>query len=44
MRADRFTIREVPKRLTQQHDPWADMARHARSLDGPIKRVARLRA
>lgn len=44
MRADRFTIRDVPKRLTGQRDPWAGMSRHARSLTGPAKRVAKLRA
>jgi bifunctional non-homologous end joining protein LigD len=44
MRADRFTIRDVPKRLSGQPDPWADMTRHSRSLDGPIQRVAKLRA
>ncbi len=40
----RFTIRDVPKRLSGQRDPWADMYRHCRSLNGPIKRVAKLRA
>jgi bifunctional non-homologous end joining protein LigD len=44
IRADRFTIRDIPKRLTERRDPWADMTRHSRSLDGPIKRVAKLRA
>lgn len=44
MRADRFTIRDVPTRLTGQRDPWTDMARHSRSLAGPMKRVAKLRA
>ena len=44
MHADRFTIRVVPKRLAGQRDPWADMSRHSRSLDGPIQRVAKLRA
>lgn len=44
MQADRFTIRDVPKRLTGQRDPWADMSRHSRSLEGPIKRVAKLLA
>jgi DNA primase len=44
MRADRFTIREVPRRLSRQRDPWADMYRHSRSLHGPIKRLAKLRA
>jgi bifunctional non-homologous end joining protein LigD len=44
MQADRFTICDVPERLATQHDPWADMFRHCRSLGGPIKRVAKLRA
>lgn len=44
MRADRFTIRDVPKRLSGQRDPWADMYRHSRCLNGPIKRIAKLRA
>lgn len=44
MRADRFTIRDVPERLTGQRDPWADMSRHSRSLDAAMKRVAKLRA
>lgn len=44
MRADRFTIRDILKRLSGQHDPWADMYRHSRSLNGPIKRLAKLRA
>jgi bifunctional non-homologous end joining protein LigD len=44
MRADRFTIRDIPKRLSGQPDPWADMYRRSRSLNGPIKRLAKLRA
>ncbi|CQD13431.1 putative DNA ligase-like protein [Mycobacterium lentiflavum] len=44
LRADRFTIRDLPKRLAGQGDPWADMYRHARSLTGPQKRLAKLRA
>ncbi|HSS25042.1 MAG TPA: non-homologous end-joining DNA ligase [Mycobacterium sp.] len=44
LRADRFTIRDVPKRLAGQRDPWADMSRHARSLTGPAHRLAKLRA
>ena len=43
LRPDRFTIRDIPKRLATQRDPWADMSRHARSLAGPIQRVAKLR-
>jgi len=41
LRADRFTIRDVPKRLAGQRDPWADMSRHARSLRGPAERLAK---
>ena len=44
LRADRFTIRDVPKRLAVQRDPWANMFRHARSLTGPMDRLAKLRA
>ena len=44
LRADRFTIRDLPKRLAGQRDPWANMSRHARSLTGPLERLARLRA
>jgi bifunctional non-homologous end joining protein LigD len=44
LRADRFTIRDIPKRLAGQRDPWADMSRRARSLTGPTKRLAKLHA
>lgn len=44
LRPDRFTIRDIPKRLAAQGDPWAGMYRHARSLTGPAQRVAKLRA
>ena len=44
LRADRFTIRDVPKRLAGQRDPWADRSRHARSLSGPAERLAKRRA
>jgi bifunctional non-homologous end joining protein LigD len=44
LRADRFTIRNLPKRLAEQRDPWANMYRHARSLTGPARRLAKLRA
>ena len=44
LRADRFTIRDVPKRLAGQRDPWADMSRHARLLSGPAERLAKRRA
>lgn len=44
LRADRFTVRDVPERLAGQRDPWAGMSRHARSLTGPRERLAKLRA
>ncbi|SPM27284.1 non-homologous end-joining DNA ligase [Mycobacterium terramassiliense] len=44
LRADRFTIRDIPKRLAGQPDPWAGMYRRARSLTGPARRLAKLRA
>jgi bifunctional non-homologous end joining protein LigD len=44
LRADRFTIRDVPKRIAEQGDPWADMRRHARSLTRPMQRLTKLRA
>jgi bifunctional non-homologous end joining protein LigD len=43
MRPDRFTIRDVPKRMAGQRDPWADMQRHARSLTRPAQRLSKLR-
>ena len=44
LRPDRFTIRDVPKRIAEQGDPWTDMRRHARSLTRPMQRLAKLRA
>jgi bifunctional non-homologous end joining protein LigD len=44
LRADRFTIRNLGKRLAGQRDPWAGMYRHARSLTGPARRLAKRRA
>jgi bifunctional non-homologous end joining protein LigD len=44
LRPDRFTIRDLPKRLAAQGDPWSTMHRHARSLSGPIRRLAKLHA
>ncbi|MCV7442507.1 ATP-dependent DNA ligase [Mycobacterium paraense] len=44
LRADRFTIRDIPKRLAGQPDPWAGMYRRARALTGPARRLAKLRA
>jgi len=42
IRADRFTLRDVPKHLAGQADPWADMRRHARSLSRPTQRLTKL--
>lgn len=44
LRPDGFTIRNIPKRLAAQRDPWADMARHARSMTRPLQRMAKLNA
>jgi bifunctional non-homologous end joining protein LigD len=44
LRPDRFTIRDVPKRIAGQGDPWADMRRHARSLSRPMQRLSKLSA
>jgi bifunctional non-homologous end joining protein LigD len=44
LRADRFTIHDIPKRLAGQRDPWADISRHARAPNGPLQRLAKLRA
>jgi bifunctional non-homologous end joining protein LigD len=44
LRADRFTIRDIPKRLAENGDPWADLQRRARSLTRPAQRLAKLRA
>jgi bifunctional non-homologous end joining protein LigD len=44
LKPDRFTIRDVPKRIAEQGDPWADMRRRARSLTRPMQRLAKLRA
>ncbi|OHU98527.1 non-homologous end-joining DNA ligase [Mycobacterium talmoniae] len=43
MRADRFTLRDVPKRMSERGDPWADLRRHARSLTRARQRLAKLR-
>ncbi|HEU4360768.1 MAG TPA: non-homologous end-joining DNA ligase [Mycobacterium sp.] len=42
MRADRLTLRDIPKRISERSDPWADMGQHAHSLSGPRHRLAKL--
>ncbi len=44
LRADRFTIHDIPKRVTENGDPWADLRRRARSLTRPAQRLAKIRA
>jgi bifunctional non-homologous end joining protein LigD len=44
MRATRFTIRDLPKRMAGRRDPWADLSRHARSLSRPRQRLSKWRA
>ncbi len=44
LRADLFTVRDVPKRVNERGDPWADIARRGRSLTRPTQRLAKLRA
>lgn len=41
MRSDRFTLRDVPKRMAERCDPWAGMRRHSRSLSRPRQRLAK---
>lgn len=41
LRPDRFTIRDIGKRLAGQRDPWADLGRHRRTLSRPRNRLAK---
>jgi bifunctional non-homologous end joining protein LigD len=40
---DRYTIANIFRRLGQKHDPWADMAKCARSLDSAAARLGKMR-
>jgi bifunctional non-homologous end joining protein LigD len=42
LRPDRWTIRNVLRRLQSKGDPWADIQAHARGLATPRKRLAKL--
>ena len=42
VRPDGHTIASVTRRLSQRADPWADMTRHAGSLDQPWERLREL--
>jgi bifunctional non-homologous end joining protein LigD len=44
LRADSFSIRDVPKRVAEIGDPWADIGRRGRSLARPMQRLAKLHA
>jgi bifunctional non-homologous end joining protein LigD len=41
---DWFTIHDIPKRVAENGDPWADLRRRARSLTRPAQRLAKIRA
>ena len=43
MRADRYTVRTLPRRLSRRADPWRDLRRHARSLAAARRRLDRIR-
>jgi bifunctional non-homologous end joining protein LigD len=42
LRADRWNVKNVFRRLASKGDPWADMASHARGLAGPRKQLETL--
>ena len=39
LRADRWTVKTVLRRLAAKGDPWADMQAHARGLSAPRRRL-----
>jgi bifunctional non-homologous end joining protein LigD len=44
LRPDLFTIRDVPKRVEERGDPWAELSRRGRSLTHPAQRLTKIRA
>ncbi|MGA9538381.1 MAG: non-homologous end-joining DNA ligase [Desulfobacterales bacterium] len=42
LRSNRYTLRNIFRRLGQKDDPWADMGRNARGLATPQKRLAEM--
>lgn len=44
LRADSFTMRDVPNRVAERGDPWSDIARRGRSLTRPAQRLAKIHA
>jgi len=43
LRPDRWTVRNVLRRLAAKGDPWAKIHSHARGLSGPRRKLAALR-
>jgi bifunctional non-homologous end joining protein LigD len=43
LRPDRWTVKNVLRRLAAKGDPWADIQSHARGLSGPRRKLAALR-
>lgn len=39
---DRFTVRDIGARLAREGDPWRGMARWARQLDAPLRKLERV--
>jgi bifunctional non-homologous end joining protein LigD len=40
--SNKYTLGNIFRRLGQKDDPWADMARHARTLKAPYERLSEL--
>jgi bifunctional non-homologous end joining protein LigD len=43
LRPDRWTVKNVLRRLAAKGDPWAEIQSHARGLSGPRRKLAALR-